>query len=82
MPDRPHAARVELHWLDSCGPPGSDRWIHPSDYKVAPSEIHTRGFIVKETKTYVVVASSLSNSGHMSGMLTIPKCAITKRVDG
>lgn len=74
--------KIELDWVDSCGPPGSDRWLSLDDYHAEPSEIMSRGYLVKETKKYVVVAMSLSNSGHLSGVLTIPKCAITRRVDG
>ena len=76
---------IEVEWVDSTGPAGSDRWIFLGDYNIKPSELVTRGFLVKETKTYVVIASSVHTDwarGAVMGVVTIPKVAITKRKDG
>lgn len=71
---------VYLEWVDSAGP--GNHWVFPEDCTMKPTTIHTRGFVVKETKKSVTVASSISTSGCVGGMMTIPKIAIKSRWTG
>ncbi len=71
---------VEIEWIDSSTGAG---WISTEDINVEPVQCVTVGFIIRETKTAVMVAASL---GIWSGVvdqacdpITIPKVAITKR---
>jgi hypothetical protein len=72
--------RVTVEWTDSTGPPGGRTtvWTDLANYDSAPSKIVTSGYIVKEKHGYIVVASSISSTGHVAGLMTIPKSAITK----
>ena len=70
--------RVEIEWEDSSGP-ATGVWHRLNDYDHSPSRCRTLGYVVKETKRYVVVASSVSDADSLSGLITIPKSAIRKR---
>lgn len=72
---------IYLEWIDSAGP--SDHyWVHPENCTMNPTTIHTRGYLVKERKKSVTVAASISTSGCVGGLMTIPKVAIKSRWDG
>lgn len=76
-----HTKTITVWWLDSASP-GTGSWLTLDNYDVSPTCIVSRGFLIKETKTFVVVASSVSTSGQVLGLITVPKVAITKRKDG
>jgi hypothetical protein len=71
---------VTLVWQDSCSQTHGG-WQDPKRVGcwLKPTTIHTRGFIVKETKRYLLVAMSLSSSTCSSEVWAIPKFAIIKR---
>ncbi len=69
--------RVEVWWTDSAVPV-SGGWTRLADYDHTPYVCQTRGYLVKETKTYIVVASSVAGDV-LAGLVTIPKSAIRKR---
>lgn len=79
MPKRRYDA-IYVKWTDSAGP--ERYWNHTDDFDNRPTTIHTRGYLLKETKEYVLVASSVSTSGCVGGSMSIPKSAITERKDG
>jgi len=66
--------RVEITWVDSAT---FDGW-QSGPHGARPSVCTTVGFLVKETKKYVIIAGSISPNQMMSP-LAIPKAVITKR---
>ena len=75
------ATRIEVVWLDSCSADGVHYW-QPGRFITKPLTIRTRGYLLKENKTVVVIASSIADGGAPGGLITIPKIAITERTDG
>jgi hypothetical protein len=72
--------RTHVIWTDSAGP---IRYWNPRDeIDHGPTTINTVGLLVKETKKYVSIASSVSTSGCFGGVIDIPKTAIISREDG
>lgn len=70
--------RVYVEWIDSVCIRG---WNHESlltDEYAEPSKICSVGFLIKDTKNYVTISTSVSVNGSVTDPLTIPKCAITK----
>lgn len=68
---------VVVKWIDSSGP-AHGYWITLKQWDHTPAINITRGFLIKKTKQYIVIASSLSKNGPDGGLITIPRCAIKK----
>ena len=66
-------------WEDASAPLSENGWVHDPAYLPVPLTIHSRGYLVKETKSYVVLALSSGPHHAVSGLLAIPKSAIRKR---
>ena len=73
-----HSRRIEVEWTDSSSP-DRDRWLDLNDYDPSPTHNSTCGYLMRETKHYVVIASSICDQRLVAGLITIPKFAITKR---
>lgn len=67
-------------WEDACSMSGGG-WHSMEDLEnMSPLPIHTIGWLVKETKTYLVLASHLDGGGFTgSGDLCVPKAWIKKK---
>ena len=67
--------KITVWWTDSCGL--GRYWVHPDEIDHRPDRIVTRGFVVKDSKRSMTVASSMSHD-QVGGSITIPKFAIRK----
>jgi hypothetical protein len=73
---------VYVEWDDSAGTPG---WVRNEDLDQAcyVAKCCTVGFLVTETETQITLALNASQDGkssHFGDCITIPKCAVTRRV--
>ena len=66
---------VEIEWDDSASP---SHWQEPNATS-KPMKCRTAGYLLRETRTYVVVASTVARDGGTMAPLAIPKGCITKR---
>jgi hypothetical protein len=69
-----------VDWVDSCG---RDGWLHEDECKAEVSRCQTVGFLVEETKEAIALAlNRTATEGHrpFGEIITIPKCAILKKV--
>lgn len=66
---------VYFKWVDAIGNSG---WFTADDVS-PPMECEAIGFLVKETKTYITIATGRTASGDFMGYVTIPKGWIKKR---
>lgn len=79
---RPHRRAVLVRWVDSaaCG-----EWVGDQEEQPAPLTIWTLGWVIKETKTALVVSSSVTDSkgrhGQSNAPIAIPKLAIKERAE-
>ena len=66
-----------ITWIDSASITGGG-W-HDADYadQIEPLEVKTAGYVVKETKKYITIASHVTEH-QFSGEICIPKSAIKK----
>jgi hypothetical protein len=70
---------VYIEWDDACSP-AEGGWQNTDFAKsLKCSPIHSVGWVLKETKTKVIMASGLS-PGAVDGVTCIPKVCITRRV--
>ena len=68
--------KISITWLDSKGITG---WEHIEDIEpMPPAECKSIGFLVDETKKYITIAQTISDS-QLMGRTTIPKCSIISR---
>lgn len=68
--------KVYVEWIDSYATRG---WTHESDLRSDDSFascIVSIGFLVKNTKEFVTISTSVSTNGNLMDPLTIPKVAI------
>lgn len=77
-PAKPKPAGPEwIRWIDSVRL--SSEW-QPLPANFEPAVIDTVGFVLRETKTSVVVVQSVDPAnGNIAGAMAIPKVAILKR---
>ena len=69
---------IRIEWLDHCSLQGG--WKHASDAdKLTPATVLTVGWVVKETKKYITVASIWSEDYMVQGEICIMKNCIVKR---
>lgn len=71
--------KVLIEWVDSSSIRG---WRHESemtDSLAEPCKIKSIGYLIKDHKDFVTIATSLSENGSMIDPLSIPKCAIIKK---
>ena len=68
-----------ITWIDSASITGGG-WHSAEDInQLRPLEIKTAGYVVKETKDFITIASQVGEYGFASGEVCIPKFAIKKR---
>ena len=68
-----------ITWIDSSSIPGGG-WHSPGAIEdLSPVEIKTAGYVVRETKHDITIASQVTEFGAVSGEVCIPKFAIKKR---
>lgn len=69
---------VEILWIDAES--GDTEWTTPEEIDVDLPEVTSIGFLVKETDTTFVIASTISQD-HINGQFKIPKGMVkSKRV--
>ena len=66
-----------IEWEDSTSLSG--RTWHMQDEDQTTLICKTAGFVIKENKQSITIASHITPAGGMAGDITIPKRAITKR---
>lgn len=67
-----------LEWEDSASAAG-DAWKSIETRHARVVQCRTVGFVIKENSRSITLAGHLTDCEDMSGDLTIPKTAITKR---
>lgn len=66
----PYDTFLEVEWVDAAS---NEAWSDASD-DMSPPTMVTRGWLIKETDTYIVLANSLNkNSKDFGGSNSIPK---------
>jgi len=71
--------KLYVEWIDSTAIRGWQHGSSMTDKYAEPSKICSIGYLIKETKDFITISTSVSNNGNMMDPLTIPKCAITKK---
>lgn len=69
---------VWIRWVDSVVP-AENGWHKPSDLNLNPLVIESAGILVSEDKHQITLCNSMGNNAHITGVITVPKCAIKKR---
>ena len=70
-----------IRWLDSCNC-RTPNWKNKKDVAdLDPVEMHTVGFVVKETKKYITVVGTRGQADHYIGEMCIPKGTIIETQD-
>jgi len=64
---------VKVEWVDSYKENG---WEYADKFTKKPAECKTIGIEIENTKDYICIAQSISNSEHVSDVITIPKGAV------
>lgn len=71
---------IEIVWDDASS--NSETWV-TADAIAAPEQVITRGWLVKETETFVSIAGSVANESleedYVGNTMTIPKGMIVAR---
>jgi hypothetical protein len=68
---------VEITWEDHFS---SDEWTTQDDVTLAGSVfVTTIGYLIKETRTKIVLAQNVSSAGNISGTMTILKKTVKTR---
>ena len=67
-----------LEWVDSSSAHAGNVWLNDDDSHVKNLRCKSIGFIIKEDKASITIAGHDAGTT-VSGQMTIPKCAITKR---
>ena len=65
-----------ITWTDSFS---SDKWTHIADIDDEELIITTVGFVVKETKEIITLASTVHSGAMACCLMAIPKCCIKSR---
>ena len=69
----------KITWIDSASL-SVGGWHHKDDIEqLVPMVMKTAGYVVKETKRSITIASSVSEDGSACGEICIPKFAIVKK---
>ena len=80
MANRKKSKRYPLYqikWLDACA---AGSWKHLDDpIDANGSEIHSVGWLIKETPKVYVLAQQMSNRGNYADTITIPKGWLLKK---
>lgn len=70
----------KIEWLDHVTYSDNSVWHSIEDVEaLAPTTIYTVGWVIKETRKYLCVASTLSEDGGAKGEFNIIKGAVVKR---
>ncbi|MCP4275364.1 MAG: hypothetical protein GY779_03295 [Gammaproteobacteria bacterium] len=71
---------VMIVWQDSHSP-DEGPWIDLDAINHKALEIISVGFVIKKTKKSITIAATVSGqTGQVSGVMCIPKCAILKKI--
>ena len=70
-----------IEWEDHCQvlPDGGGAWLGPEVLSNKPSVIKSIGFVIKEDKDYVTIASCRDEEDAFKGVSVIIKSCIVKR---
>lgn len=72
-------APVYIEWIDACGP-AEGGWITPASAALlTPSVVKCVGWVIKSTRTHVILAGSRSPAS-VDGVTCIPRVCITRQV--
>lgn len=69
---------VHIRWIDSSSPSTAD-WYSPAELTLKALTCETVGILIAEDSNQISVASSITETGALYGVITIPKCSILKR---
>lgn len=69
---------IHVRWIDSSSPSTVD-WYSPNELTLKALACETVGIIVAEDSNQLSIASSITETGALYGVITIPKCSILKR---
>lgn len=69
---------VVIEWVDSSSASDSG-WRRLDEYDPDVATCMTAGFLITETKSVVMVVTSVASTGQVHSPISIPKCAITRR---
>lgn len=69
---------VHLRWIDSSSPSTAD-WYDPHELNLKALACETVGIVIAEDDNQISLASSITETGALYGVITIPKCSILKR---
>lgn len=68
---------IKIFWVDSRMIVGG--WQQQSEFKsLEPTKVESIGFIIEDNKNYITICHSFDGDCY-AGVLTIPKCCITKK---
>lgn len=70
--------KVYVEWTDSSAIRGWQYGRDLTDEYTEPSKICSVGFLIKNTKDFITLSTSVSCNGNVMDPLTIPKVAIIK----
>jgi hypothetical protein len=68
--------RIEVSWVESRA------MTHLREVDLRPVKSSMRGYLLRETKSALIVASSIADGQARGAIVSIPKRSITKRIDG
>ena len=65
-----------VDWIDAHSNGG---WSLPKDINIKPLKVNSVGWLIKDTKDYIVLAQNMSSSGNCADRIHIPKKWIQKK---
>jgi hypothetical protein len=71
--------KIYVEWIDSNTIIGWTFGKNLTDEFAEAGKICSIGYLVKDTKEFITITTSISINGSVMDPLTIPKCAILKR---
>ena len=69
---------AHVRWIDSSSPSTAD-WYAPQELTLKALACETVGIVIAEDDNQISLASSITETGALYGVITIPKCSILKR---
>lgn len=68
-----------ITWYDHCSYNNSQWRDLPTQQELEPMEIYSFGFVIKETKKFLIIVPHFSSSGNSFGEMLILKSCIKER---
>ena len=65
--------KVQIIWLDSCGPDG---WVNREDYEPMIGTVSSFGYVLKETGDYICICGHICDNNFLHSPIAVPKCSI------